>query len=492
MAVVSFSSGMHPEFQEPLVATLDVGTSSLRALLFDGEGRRIEGVGASVTYRPDTWLDGRAVLDPALLVEQARSCLDSVVAQRRIAAISVATFWHSLMGLNSAGRPFTPVYLWADTRSTADALTLRQELDEREVHSRTGCRLHSSYWPAKLRWVRRTEPDLWGAARQWCSLGEHLVRELSGEYRCSLSMASGTGLLGIDGGWDLPLLRSLEIDPDVLPPLVETSGPLGEGAPGWLPAIGDGAASSAGSGCVDASKAALNIGTSSALRVVTEVPPQTIPPSLWRYRLDGSHHIVGGALSEGGNLWTWLRANLRLPALAEEEAALSAMAPDGHGLTVLPFIAGERSPGWRDEARVTLHGISLATTTLDVMRAALEAIAYRLASVHSDLTAVLKRPPVVVAGGGAVSASPTWLQIMADVLNEPVQLLADPAATSRGAALLALRALDRLPDLSQASFPLAMTFEPDQARHAIYQAAIERQAKLYEAVGEGALYPAYD
>jgi gluconokinase len=118
----------------------------------------------------------------------------------------------------------------------------------------------------------------------------------------------------------------------------------------WYPAVGDGAASNVGSDCVDPSRIALNVGTSAAIPTGDrETGPA--PIGLWRYRVDRRRALVGGATSEGGNVYAWCRDLLKLPPPAEVEQMLAERAPDSHGLTMLPFLAGERAPGWRGDRR---------------------------------------------------------------------------------------------------------------------------------------------
>jgi sugar (pentulose or hexulose) kinase len=98
---------------------------------------------------------------------------------------------------------------------------------------------------------------------------------------------------------------------------------------------------------------ALMVGTSGAMRVLWRADSVEIPPGLWCYRSDARRFVMGGALSDGGNLVAWLRKTIRLPDSIEAERAMSQMRPDSHGLTFLPLLAGERGPGWADHA----HGI---------------------------------------------------------------------------------------------------------------------------------------
>ena len=136
----------------------------------------------------------------------------------------------------------------------------------------------------------------------------------------------------------------------------------------WYPAVGDGAAGNIGSDCTDPGRIALNVGTSAALRVVTDTARRP-PRGLWRYRIDRRRALVGGATSEGGNVYAWCRHVLRLPDDDALERELAARLPDDHGLTVLPFLAGERAPGWRGNRRAAIAGLSLDTTAVDILHA---------------------------------------------------------------------------------------------------------------------------
>jgi len=192
--------------------------------------------------------------------------------------------------------------------------------------------------------------------------------------------------------------------------------------------------------------------------------------------------VLGGATSEGGNVYAWCQEVLRLPDHDAVERALAGRTPDAHGLTVLPFLAGERAPGWRGDRRAAITGLSLDTTALDVVHSALEAVALRLALVYALLAPHATRDHLVVASGGAVSRSPAWTRMLADALGRPVHCSPESEATSRGAALLALESLGVLPDVAAARAPLGAVVAPDPARHARYAAALERHRRLDERV----------
>src|SRR3989449_239515 len=180
-----------------MVIALDVGTSSARAALYDARGRAVEGRFHQVPYQPTTTRDGGVEHDPRVLLDAATTCLDAVARAARhddVRAVGVTTFWHGLLGFDAAQRPVTPIFTWADSRSAADAALLRGALDEAALHARTGCHLHSSYWPAKLRWLVRERPEATAPVARWGSFGEYLELNLFGEASTSVSMASATGL----------------------------------------------------------------------------------------------------------------------------------------------------------------------------------------------------------------------------------------------------------------------------------------------------------
>jgi gluconokinase len=479
-----------------MVIALDLGTSSARATLYDARGRAVEGRFHQVAYEPTTTPDGGVEHDPARILDAAAACLDAVARAARhddVQAVGVAAFWHGLLGFDAAHRPVTPLFMWADSRSAREADLLHDALDEPALHTRTGCHLHTSYWPAKLRWLARERPADVARVVRWGSIGEHLELAFFGEAATSLSMASGTGLLDQETlRWDPEALAAAGIEASQLFPLVDLAGgrrglrppwaarwPTLRSVP-WFAAVGDGAASNIGSDCVDPGRIALNVGTSAALRVLTETAPAP-PRGLWRYRLDRRRSLVGGATSEGGNVYAWCQQVLRLPDDEAVQRALAARVPDGHGLTVLPFLAGERAPGWRGQRRATITGLSLDTTAIDVVHAALEAVALRLALVYDLLAPHATREHLLVASGGA-TRSRVWIQMLADALGRPVHCSTESEATSRGAALLALESLGVLPDGAAARAPLGDTVEPDPAHHARYAAALDRHRRLDDRV----------
>ena len=475
-----------------------MGTSSVRAMLFDAHGRALPKAEAQIPYAQTTTGDGGVETDAEALLALTVRCLGQLLKATdketagRIAGVGISCFWHSLVGVGEESRAVTPLFSWADTRARTQAAALQAEMDEAAYHARTGCVLHTSYWPAKLRWLHETRGAEFGLVRHWMSFGEYVALRLFGEAKCSLSMASGTGLFDPNAkAWDDATLKDLPIAAGQLNAVAgekeSQSGLTNEWGKAlaplqnlpWFPAWGDGACSNVGSGATDANRLAINLGTSGAMRAAVRADHVDIPAGLFCYRVDGARMLVGGAFANGGNVFAWAQKALLFGNPKAAARAVAAVPPDGHGLTVLPFWAGERSPGWHVGARATVSGMNLHTTPADILRASQEAVAYTFAAVRDLLVAQYPSASEIVASGGALTHDPSWTQIMADTFGVPVTTSRVFEASSRGAALLALDGLGLIDDLGDVPAYLGKTYAPDAERHEIYVKARARQEALY-------------
>jgi gluconokinase len=489
--ILSVMEGTRPAF----LLSIDVGTSGVRASLFDEHGAEMLSNGRR---RPEGALLDLGEFDPDALVHEVISTIDDLLASsdtEQIQFIAISTFWHGLVGVDAEGSPTTPLLSWADTRAARIANDLRGSFNETEIHARTGCRFHASYWPAKLLWIRREWPERFAATQRWLGFGEYLCLRLFGETSASISLASATGLFDQRGcDWDCEFIRALDVWPDTLPRIDDETRPrLTEAFARRWPALGsahlaviagDGATNNIGAGCITKDQIALMVGTSSAMRVVfAGDPPDELPSSLWSYRASRTRVAVGGALSDGGGLFRWLRESLNLET-ADLESELAALEPDSHGLTILPFWSGERSTGWSADAHGVILGLKQETQPVEIVRAALEAIAYRFALIHGALESIAPNASIIATGNG-LRSSPVWIQIIADVLGRPVALGNASEASTRGAALLALEAVGKIATIEDVPVSVAEVFEPrvfqpDMARHARYHEGLARQEDLYD------------
>ena len=469
----------------------------MRAALYDLRGRVLPETMIKNERQLTATDDGGAEIDASEALAQIETAIDDVLEKAKriegeIVTVAASSFWHSLVGVDAKGKPTTKVFGWADTRSHEFVEVLRESLDEKMVHNRTGARFHSSFWTAKLLWLKKTNPKVFTKTAKWLSFSDFLELRFFGEAATSVSMATATGIFDLRKCvWDDELISFLKVTTDDLPRIAERNETfilqkkyaerwerLKDAA--WFPAIGDGAANNIGAGCVQKEKAALMIGTSGAMRVAFRGDvPEKIPNGLWCYRIDRERVIIGGALSDGGGLYRWLKDNLRLDEDDDKtENEIAERVPDAHGLTFLPFLAGERSTGYHETARGAILGLKAATDTIDIAQAALESVAYRFAEIYDQLNDVLEIKEII-ASGGALRASPVWTQIICDVFGQKMSLPDTREASSRGAVLLALEQGGKIEDISNLKTPKGTKFNFNKKRHKIYGEARKRHAEFY-------------
>jgi gluconokinase len=422
---------------QPCVLAIDIGTSSVRTGLFDPRGRRLTNSFASETYRVRHSVANGAELDPAVLLRATRRCLRATLRLTKspVRAISGSGFWHSLLALDRHGKPLTPIYTWGDARGAHDAAQLRTRLDERAVQQRTGCMLRASFWPAKLLWLRRTEPKLFRRVARWVSPAEWIFRELFQVEACSHSMASGTGLYNLaQRSWDDELIDLCGLTRKQLSPIADD---LHFPDKTVYTPIGDGAAGNLGSDATAPGMIAINVGTSAAVRTVAATDA-ILPFGLFRLVIDQRRTLLGGAVSNAGNLHAWCRRELHLPRDPRTiEKALRRSSPAAAGLTILPFWVTERAPTWPEELDGVIVGLTQATSAADLLHATTSAVCYRLAGILDRLESATGKAKQIVVSGG-ILRSPAALQILADALGRDLEICAEQEASLRGAAVHAL------------------------------------------------------
>jgi gluconokinase len=438
----------------PRILSLDVGTSSVRAQIFGAEAE--ERTPARREYAGEN--------DPAHIVELVREVVEEATTGSYDAAGS-SSFGHSLLGLDAAGRPVTEILSWRDTRSADAADWLSRRLDNDAVHARTGCHIHTSYWPAKLAWLAQERPEVFRSAKRFVSFCDYLYAELLGrDVPAGISIASATGLVDLrKRTWDEELLDTLGLDVERLPEISDAP------VDGWYPALLDGACSNFGAGCLTRERAALMVGTSGAMRTVHEAERPEPRKGLFLHWVDDRRVVEGGSLSDGGNLHAWLEQTLK-----GSSGSLADRDPGSHGLTFLALLGGERSPGWHQHAKGAVHGLTFETTPLDLRQAGLEGVAFRFAEI-ADL---MPEVDDIIATGGALVEDPEWVQIMADALGRPVTISTVKEASLRGAAVVVLERLG----VEAAPAPLGPVVEPRADKVVVFREARERQQRLYEVV----------
>lgn len=464
---------------------LDLGTTSCRALVFDGEGRVAGHHG--VAYPLHTPELGWAEQDPAVLVAAAERAVEGALAQAgarsgSVLGISLSTYLHSFVALDEDGEPLTPIWTWADSRAADQAEAVRQRAEWRSLYHRTGCPPHPMYPLYKLIWLREAQPDLLARAAWFGGIKELLLQRWTGRFLVDESVASGTGLFDLRRGcWDEGALRLAGIHAERLAPVVpvRTALPLAAEAAsrlGLLPGTpvvvgaGDGVLSNLGAGATAPGIFAAMVGTSGALRTCVAEPVADPQARVWCYHLDERSWVVGGAISNGGMVLRWVRDRLYTPTTPYDEiiAEAAAVAPGADALLFLPYLSGERSPGFDARARGVWFGLGLEHTRAHMARSALEAVAYRLYSVLGPLEELAGSAQEIRATGG-LAQSDLWLQICADAWGREVIVPAQTEGSALGAYLLGAAALGVKVAPVPAPGAAVRRFTPNGSHHARYR-----------------------
>ena len=479
---------------------------AVKAGLYDGDANALPHTLASISHEQRTAADGTHEEDAEAIQRVTEMAIDRALElaagdAEQIAAVGFDAMASTILGVDVRHDPVTPVFTYADTRTAVDVDALHESIDVDDAYQRTGVMQHTSYVPGRIMWTRRTQPEVFERIAKWTDISTFIFTRWFGSIHvpASYSVSAWSGLLNRhELDWDAELLDAVGSAPSDLPRLV----PYSEGQRGLCPvytlrwpqladvpfflAVGDGAAVNIGSGCTDRRNIALTVGTTAAMRLVVDHPggerPPMVPKGLWGYILRGDRTLLGGAFSEGGNVVEWALGSLRLPSLEQLNDALEDVKPDGHGLTVLPFIAGERAVGWSTSASGVINGVRVSTSGLDILQALMESVAYRFSLVADLLDEEMDADRVFIAGGGAMTNSPWWLQTMADVLEGEVHVPKEEQATSRGAAILALNAIGAWEGLDDVMPEIAAVYRPRGEQRGVYRAAIERQGSLYDTV----------
>ena len=489
-----------------LIAAVDIGTSSTRALLFDDA--RFTGHSAAVEYALRSPVPGAAELDPMKVMHALAACLHALAQQTRqqVECVALSAAMHSLLAVDARGVPLTPLYTWADNRASAILPVFEESLpptvSRQSLYSETGVPLHPMSPLLKLVWLRRTQPALFAAADKFVSIKEFVCHQLFGRWVADHSIASASGLYSLrqrdwcdaalaTAGVTRAQLSALAAPETVLRGLstghaaamgLDAATPFVLGASdGCLANLGAGvlAGDSATVGSTSPRRAVLTIGTSGALRMAVPAPATDAAMRTFCYTLAQDQFVIGGATNGGGLPLRWLRDNfpqLRIGlAPGDAYAALAALAqqvpPGAGGLLFHPYLAGERAPLWNADARASFIGLNFNHGPAHLVRAVMEGVLFTLAMILDVLEELAGGPVDEIVAGGGFAHSPFWLQMAADLLGRPLSVAGNPESTAQGAALLALQAMGRAASLADAVAtlpPHSRRVLPDAAAHARY------------------------
>ena len=453
------------------VLAVDIGTSSVRAMVFDPSGE-IK-ARSQIEYgvlRPEPYHEEQ---DPDILRSETFRAIDACLASAgaepgKIGGLSFSSQMYGIFPLDRDGKPLLFNILWSDGRAEAQAARLKKARNAHDLYSATGCPMNSIYPLAKLNWIRETRPEIFAKAARFVSIKEYVLASIVGEWVVDLSLASATGLLDLRRkGWNAEALAAAGVEEGRLSKPVAGDAALpfrsAELLARWklspevkvFPGGGDGPLANLGSGASTFGAVNIDLGTSGAARVVVDAPTADEHGSLWCYCLAEGRWVYGGILSNVGNAYQWLASNLAFFASEEPAASrfdkLNAFAeetrPGAEGVFFLPYLRKARSPYWNENLTGTIYGLRAGHDARHVTRALLEAIAYDLAEIVDIMNARGKiTSPVILTGG--LSKTDVVARILADVLEREILVPECGEGSIAGAAILALKGLGLVESLN--------------------------------------------
>ena len=443
------------------ILSLDQGTTSSRAILFDHHGqiRQIAQKEFRQHYPQPGWVEH----DPEEIWSSQYGVLAEVLAKanittRDVAAIGITNQRETVIVWERAsGRPIHPAIVWQDRRTAAYCDELKTRGLSQMVRERTGLVIDAYFSATKLKWILDQVPGARSKAQKgelaFGTVDAWLVWKLSGGrlHLTDTTNASRTMLFNIHkGGWDEDLLQLFDIPAAILPEVRSSSevyGPTGSiMAPGSIGVpiagiAGDQQAALFGQLCTQPGMVKNTYGTGCFLLMHTgtqavESNNQLITTIAWtregrtEYALEGSIFIAGAVVQ-------WLRDGLHFIRDSKEIEALAAESESTDGVYLVPAFAGLGAPHWNQYARGSIFGMTRGTTKAHIARAALESIAYQtydvLKAMEADSGIVLKELRV----DGGATANDLLMQFQSDILGVPVVRPTVTETTALGAAYMA-------------------------------------------------------
>jgi xylulokinase len=476
------------------VLGIDVGTTALKAIALERE----QGIVAQIELPHELFSlhAGWAEEDPerwwTTTLEAIRQ-LFMVIPAESIEAIGVSGMVPAMVILDASGAPLRLSIQQNDARAITEIEELRAAVDLNEFFSITGCMPNQQSIDTKWRWLQRHEPEVISQAARLCGSYDFIVYRLTGHYSIEENWAAESGLYDVvQHRWHLPYLEHASIDLTILPPVhqpVEIVAGVSEevarltGLVAGTPVVAgsaDHVAAALASGLTQSGDILLKFGGAGDI-LYCDSRPHPDPHFFFDYHDIPGLTLINGCMASSGSLVKWFSNELAggtSPQVLDGEA--QSTEPGSGGIIALPYFLGEKTPIFDASARGVFAGVMLHHTRAHLYRAILEAVCYGFAH-HLALLREAGRPVrrVVAADGGSRSA--LWMQIAADVVDLPVQVVAGEAASALGAAYVAAMGVGMFTDWSDIArfISQGLTFLPQSAVVPRYRKGYALYRELY-------------
>ena len=475
---------------------IDLGTSAVKLLLMDGEGKIINIVSREYPLyfphpgwseqKPEDWYE-QTVLGIKELIRDAD--------KDQVAGISFGGQMHGLVILDEKDQVIRPAILWNDGRTTEETDYLNTVIGREKLSEYTANIAFAGFTAPKLLWVKNKEPENFARISKIMLPKDYIAYKLTGVHCTDVSDASGMLLFDVKNRcWSREMCDICGISTSQLAKCYESYEAVGTVLPEVAQDLGirsgvkvaagagDNAAAAVGTGTVGDGMCNISLGTSGTIFISSEKFGVDKYNALHSFaHADGSYHLMGCMLSAAScNKW-WMDDILGTKEYGAEQAAIAKLG-ENH-VYFLPYLMGERSPHNDPNARAVFLGMSMDTTRADMTQAVLEGVAFALRDsleVAKSLGIELTRTKI--CGGGAKSL--LWKKIIANVLNLKVDVLENEEGPSMGGAILAAVACGEYGSVEEAagkSVKVVETVEPETALVAKYEERYRQFKEIYPA-----------
>ena len=478
------------------VSIIDLGTGSIRNSIFDLQGNLIELTRADnpIIFPKTGW----AEQDPAKWWDILKDSFHKLSKKTRdkIIAVSVTSQREGIVPVNSKFEPLSNLIIWLDGRTEEEAGLIEKKLGREKIYDICGLIPHPVWSLSKILWFKKNMPDVYNQASKFLQAEDYFLSRMTQKAVTEYSIASRTCMLDVKSKcWSEEILESFEIESDKLPELMEPGMLIGNIHPEIAAdfmlsndvciytGAGDQQAAAVGTGAVFEGSVSIGIGTSSALSFTIAKP---IPdkfrniilncaalPGMWEYE---------PPIWNTGGLVKWYFDQIEMDAskYAEILEKTKSIASGSDGVIALPYFSGSGSPRWNPSLKGVFYGLTLNHSKTHMLKALMECIGFEIKlNIDAVKKSGIEISNIILSGGA--SQNLVLCQIIADVLQMPLEVSSEKEASSKGCFILVKAAIEdnhNYEEIFQSLAPEKETLYPKPENDEIYKDAYQKYVKL--------------
>ena len=485
------------------ILVLDIGTTSMRGILYEKDGSRLAMhrcenhlifMGDSlIEENPDDWYENTVTIIRNIVTESG---------QNNFEAIAVTAQRSSMIPVDSDGSPLSAAIMWQDTRNRGICKELSRY--NHALFQKTGAEVSTVFSGSKMTWIRRNLPEIYAHTHKFLNIPEYVVSRMCNVFVSDTTYGSRTGLMDLKtASWDPDILKLYEVEEDKLCTLIEPGQIAGyvsaefaetAGITQGIPVLhcgGDQQCAAIGHGIIQEGPVSVTAGTGGFIAAAMRELPSILPDGMIinRSSIQNEYILETNVLSCGA-AYDWCAHELYGMEKADYRLLESELQKENFVSTplVLPYFSGRGAPEWNPLAKAVFSGITTATRRSELFKSIMESIFMEIANQIERMNESV--PVERVNLGGGLSGSDTLNQLQADIYGRPVYASDDPEATADGCLMVALCGLGVYESVYDAYQALHKNhslkeFLPDMNLHAEYEIKRKKMNRLYRVIKEG-------